>query len=119
MSSPLETDDQSHLTNYVAVNQSAEFAHLRRTFRRFVFPMTAIFLIWYFLFVLLSNYAPSFMSHEVFGNIHLGLIIGLGQFVSTFVITMVYARWADRTFDPMADALAAQVTGLDTPEVTR
>jgi uncharacterized membrane protein (DUF485 family) len=95
--------------SYLEVADSPEFAALRRTFRRFVFPMSALFLAWYLLFVLLSVYATDFMSTEVLGNIHLGLIIGLLQFVSTFVITTVYARWADRRFDPAAADLARRV----------
>jgi uncharacterized membrane protein (DUF485 family) len=92
-------------STYEEVQQSAEFAELRRRFRRFVFPMTALFLAWYFLYVLLAAYATDFMSTQVFGNINVGLIFGLLQFVSTFAITMIYARWADREFDPTADQL--------------
>jgi uncharacterized membrane protein (DUF485 family) len=92
-------------TSYEEVQSSAEFAELRRRFRRFVFPMTALFLAWYFLYVLLAAYATDFMSTKVIGNINIGLLFGLGQFVSTFVITMLYARWADREFDPTADRL--------------
>jgi uncharacterized membrane protein (DUF485 family) len=92
-------------TSYEEVQNSAEFADLRRRFRRFVFPMCGLFLVWYFLYVLLSAYAPDFMSTKVFGNINIGLIFGLLQFVSTFTITMTYARWADREFDPTADRL--------------
>jgi len=93
----------------VAVAASPEFAALRRTFRRFVFPLAALFLVWYLLYVVLSNYAHGFMSKSVVGNVHVGMVFGLLQFVSTFVITMVYARWADRTFDGQADEVAAQV----------
>ena len=95
--------------SYREVADSPEFAALRRTFRRFVFPMSALFLGWYLLYVLLSIYATDFMSTKVIGNIHLGLVIGLLQFVSTFVITTVYARWADRRFDPAAAELARRV----------
>lgn len=95
--------------SYREVADSPEFAALRQTFRRFVFPMSALFLAWYLLYVLLSVYATDFMGIEVIGNIHLGLIIGLLQFVSTFVITTVYARWADRRFDPAAAELARRV----------
>ena len=49
--------------------------------------MSAAFLIWYLLYVLLASYAPGFMSIKVLGNINVGLIFGLLQFVSTFVIT--------------------------------
>jgi uncharacterized membrane protein (DUF485 family) len=92
-------------STYEEVQQSAEFAELRRRFRRFVFPMTALFLAWYFLYVLMAAYATDFMSTKVVGNINVGLIFGLLQFVSTFTITMIYARWADREFDPTADRL--------------
>jgi uncharacterized membrane protein (DUF485 family) len=95
--------------SYLQVADSPEFEALRQTFRRFVFPMSALFLAWYLVYVLLSNYAKDFMSTEVVGNIHLGLVIGLLQFVSTFVITTLYARWADRTFDPAAAELARRV----------
>jgi uncharacterized membrane protein (DUF485 family) len=94
---------------YVDLQGSPEFDELRTRFRKFVFPMTALFLAWYFLYVLLSTYAPEFMSTKVLGNINIGLILGLGQFVSTFVITIIYVRWADREFDPRAAALAKTI----------
>ena len=93
----------------VAMQESAEFAALRSKFRRFVFPLTAAFLAWYFLYVLLAVFAKEFMATRVFGNITWGLILGLLQFVSTFAITMYYARWADREFDPRAKAIAEKM----------
>ena len=54
---------------------------------RFVFPMTAFFLSWYFLYVLLAAFAPHYMAIRVVGNVNIGLIFGLLQFVSTFAIT--------------------------------
>ena len=102
---------------YIAVQESEEFGDLRRTFRGFVFPVTAFFLAWYFLYVLLSMFAHDFMSTKVFGNINIGVILGLGQFVTTFAITIIYVRWADRVFDPRAEALAESVGSHETPEV--
>lgn len=96
-------------TSYEEVQASSEFAELRARFRRFVFPVSALFLAWYFLYVLLAAYAQDFMSTKVVGNINVGLVFGLGQFVSTFAITMTYARWADRQFDPTADRLREHI----------
>ncbi|GAA3667640.1 uncharacterized membrane protein (DUF485 family) [Yimella lutea] len=96
---------------FIAVQQSPEFAELRKKFRAFVFPVTAFFLAWYFLFVLLSIYAPGFMGTKVIGNINIGILMGLGQFVTTFAITFMYARWANREFDPRADAIGARLAG--------
>lgn len=98
-------------TSYQEVQASEEFAQLRSRFRKFVFPMTAAFLIWYFLYVVLAAFAPGFMSTKVVGNINIGLIFGLLQFVSTFVITMLYVRWADREFDPTAQRLRERLEG--------
>ncbi|MEO5610627.1 MAG: DUF485 domain-containing protein [Ornithinibacter sp.] len=106
MSNDARTHDEDP---YLALQSSPEFQELRRKFRRFVFPTTAFFLAWYFLYVLLSIFAPGFMGKLVFGNITLGLLFGLGQFVTTFAITFIYARWANREFDPMADRLGAQL----------
>lgn len=99
------------LTTYRDVQLSPDFSELRRRFRRFVFPMTGLFLAWYFLYVLLADYAPGFMSHKVGGNITVALLFGLGQFVSTFAITLIYVRWADQKFDPDAKHLRDQIEG--------
>jgi uncharacterized membrane protein (DUF485 family) len=93
----------------VAVQQSAEFAGLRRALRNFVFPMTAAFFLWYALYVLLSAYARDFMDTKVVGHINVALVFGLLQFVSTFLIAWLYSRYADRQIDPIADRLKVQV----------
>ena len=105
----MSNDARTDSDRYLDLQRSEEFAELRTRFRRFVFPMTALFLAWYFLYVLLSTYAADFMSQKVFGNINVGLLFGLGQFASTFIITMLYARWADREFDPRAEELHDRV----------
>jgi uncharacterized membrane protein (DUF485 family) len=97
--------------SYSDVQNSPEFIDLRRRFRAFIFPTTVAFLVWYFLYVLLAAFAPEFMGTELFGNINVGLILGLGQFVSTFAITIAYRRWADRHFDPAAEHLRHRIEG--------
>lgn len=99
------------VSTYAEVQASPEFAELRRRFRGFIFPMTALFLVWYFTYVLLSTYAVDFMSTKVIGNINVGLLLSMGQFVSTFVITLVYRRWADRKLDPVAERLRVRIEG--------
>jgi uncharacterized membrane protein (DUF485 family) len=94
---------------YLAAQDSADFIELKRRFRRFAFPMTVAFLTWYLLFVLLSTYAHDFMSTEVFGNINVGLIFGLLQFVSTFAITHLYVSYANRNTDPIAEEMRGRL----------
>jgi uncharacterized membrane protein (DUF485 family) len=96
---------------YRAVQASPEFQELRSRLRRFVFPMSALFLVWYFAYVLLGAFAHNFMAIKVWGNINVGLLIGLGQFVSTFVITGLYVRFANRDLDPRAEAIRTKLEG--------
>ena len=96
---------------YLEVQASPEFQELRNRLRRFVFPMTAIFLIWYAVYVLLGAFAHDFMAIQVFGNINVGLLIGLGQFLTTFLITGLYVRFANRELDPRATAIREELEG--------
>jgi uncharacterized membrane protein (DUF485 family) len=91
------------------MQRSEEFIGLRKALRGFVFPMTAAFFLWYALYVILSAYARDFMATKVVGNINVALIFGLLQFVSTFLIAWLYARFADRKLDPTADRLRAEM----------
>src|SRR3954467_4478623 len=106
---PTETGDENR---YVAVARTPEFDALRSTLRRFVFPVSAAFLIWYALYVLMSAYARDFMSTKVVGHINVALVFGLLQFVSTFLIAWLYARYADRRLDPQSRALRERLGGV-------
>jgi uncharacterized membrane protein (DUF485 family) len=99
--------------DYLAMQASPEFQELRTRLRRFVFPMTAFFLIWYATYVVLGAFAHDFMAIRVWGNINVGLLIGLGQFLTTFVITGLYVRFANRELDPRAAAIRAEMEGAD------
>jgi uncharacterized membrane protein (DUF485 family) len=109
MSTQVETGAPPDPTNYVAVAESEEFAALRKTLRSFVFPMTVAFFLWYALYVILSAYARGFMGTFVVGHINVALIFGLLQFVTTFLIAWLYARFADRKLDPKSDALRQRI----------
>jgi uncharacterized membrane protein (DUF485 family) len=100
-------------SDWEKVQASPEFTELRRRLRVFVFPVSALFLVWYLLYVLLADYAAGFMSTKLFGNVNVGLVFGLLQFVSTFVITGLYVRYASRKLDPLADKIRHEVEGGD------
>ena len=100
----------SSTERYRAVQDSEEFGRLRHAVRSFVFPMTVAFFLWYALYVLLSAYARDFMSVKVVGNINIALLLGLLQFVSTFLIAWYYARFAAREIDPIADKIRGEMS---------
>ena len=90
---------------------SPEFQELRSTHRGFVFPMTVVFLVWYFVYVILAAYFPVFMSIRLWGYINVGLVLGLLQFVSTFAITAAYVHFANKKLDPKATAIRLRLEG--------
>ena len=94
---------------YREMQSTPEFSALRKALRGFVFPMTAAFFLWYLLYVVLSAYARDFMSIKLIGNINVALVFGLLQFVTTFLIAWLYARFAGRKLDPIADELRVKV----------
>ena len=96
---------------YQEIQASPEFVELRHRLRRFVFPMSAIFLVWYLAYVLLAAYEPEFMSIKLAGNLNIGLFIGILQFISTFVITTIYVRYANKNLDPAAERLRERFEG--------
>lgn len=94
---------------YRQAQDSTEFTELKRRFRRFAVPMTVAFLAWYLLFVLLSTYAVDLMNTHVFGNVNLGVLLGLGQFVTTFLITQLYVAYSAKNTDPIADEMRGRL----------
>lgn len=118
MSSTDQTPPPTSGVDWAEIQQSAEFRELRRRLRNWVFPMTVAFLAWYMLYVLLSSYAHGFMSTKLFGNINVALVLGLLQFVTTFVITGLYVRFTNRRIDPLADKIRHDIEGEAAPVAT-
>ena len=70
-----------------------------------MFPATVAFLSWYLLYVVMSNWAHDFMSIKLWGNINVALVFGLLQFVTTFALAYVYAKFSNKNLDPLAAQL--------------
>jgi len=99
----MSTPDPRHAPTaeeFIAAQQSAEFQELRSKRRAFTFPVTIAALLWFLVYILLAMFAPDFYATKIWGNINLGIIIGLLQFVTTFAITYAYVKFADRELEP-------------------
>lgn len=101
---PVTTENEA-TTDSEKAHASEPFQRLTATQRGFVFPLGSAFLLWYFAYVLLADYAHEFMSTRVFGFINIGLLLGLAQFITTFAITTWYVSHANRRVDPLADEI--------------
>ncbi len=91
--------------DYGRIQREEHFQQLKRSFRRFAFPVTVGFLAWYLLYVILSGWARGFMGQKLIGNINVAFVLGVLQFVSTFLITWLYERHMNRHVDPLAERI--------------
>jgi uncharacterized membrane protein (DUF485 family) len=99
---------------YLEVQRSAAFQEVRSRYRRFVVPAVAGFLLWYVAYVVTATTAPSLMARPVAGAVNVAMLAGLGQFLTTFLLTWAYARHARLRRDRAALELR-----WDTQELTR
>jgi uncharacterized membrane protein (DUF485 family) len=111
MGNDARTPDAAASVDFEQVQSTERFQELRKRHRSFVFPMAVAFLLWYFAYVLLADYAVGFMSTKVWGNINVGLILGLLQFVTTFAITGWYVSYSNRRLDPIAAEIRNEIEG--------
>jgi len=79
--------------------------------------MTVAGLVWYIAFVLFATFAPDLMATPVLGNINLGIVLGLLQFVTTFAITWVYISFANKKLEPMQAELREAMESGEIAEI--
>ncbi|MFD0146778.1 MULTISPECIES: DUF485 domain-containing protein [unclassified Streptomyces] len=79
---------------YLEVQRSPAFQEVRSRYRRFVIPAALAFLIWYLAYVVAATAAPGLMARPVLGMVNVAMLAGLGQFLTTFLLTWAYARHA-------------------------
>ncbi|MEU3189562.1 DUF485 domain-containing protein [Streptomyces sp. NPDC006992] len=87
---------------YPTVQRSAAFQQVRRRYRRFALPVSAAFLLWYLGYVVLAVCAPGLMARSVAGVLNVGMVAGLAQFATTFLLTWLYTRHARLRRDRLA-----------------
>lgn len=95
--------------DFVAAKDSAEYRELRKSFTSFAFPMVITFVGLYFVFVLMATYMPHLMGRRVFGFVNVGILFGLFNFFTTYLVTFLYVRHANNNLDPRAATLRARL----------
>lgn len=99
---------------YLEVQRSAAFQEVRSRYRRFVIPAGIGFFAWYLAYVVTATTAPGLMARPVAGAVNVAMLAGLGQFLTTFLLTWAYSRHARLRRDRAALELR-----WDTQELTR
>lgn len=90
-------------------------AELRGRHRRFSFPMTVVFLVWYMLLIVTAAYSPGFFGDKVYGNVNVGLLFAFSQFLMTFLVAFLYRQYAKSRLDPVAAEIRDEVSRSAAP----
>jgi uncharacterized membrane protein (DUF485 family) len=91
-----------------AVERSPEFRELVGRRKRFLIPVTVVWLGIFLTYLLLAAFAPEIMGNEVAFGFTLGFVISAMQVFMTWAVTWLYLRRSDRVFEPL-ERRAAQV----------
>jgi uncharacterized membrane protein (DUF485 family) len=102
-----------------AAERDPEMVELERRHNRFVWPVTAFFLVYYLSLNVLAGVAPELMGRKVFGEFTFGYLYALSQFLMAFVVAWAYTRYAKRRLDPLAADLRDRFSAVDSREVDR
>ncbi|MEE1738959.1 DUF485 domain-containing protein [Streptomyces sp. BE147] len=82
-----------------------DLRRLRAAYRVLRRVATFTALSYFVLFLVLSAYVPELMTRRMGGGLTLGLLMGLGQLPVIGLAIRVYERTAERTVDPLSEAL--------------
>lgn len=96
---------------FIQMRDSEQFNELRSVYRKFAFPWTVAFFAWYVLYVVLAVFAPDFMGITFAGHWNMALVMGLLQFATTFLITWIYVKYANKNIEPRSAAIREALEG--------
>ncbi|MRR39444.1 DUF485 domain-containing protein, partial [bacterium] len=95
--------------NWAEIASNPRFVELHRKKMVFLYGWWAFSAGCYFLLLIGAGYTPELFGIEVIGNINVGYLLALAQFVVSFGIAIHYGRVADRDFDRLTQELVKQI----------
>lgn len=73
--------------------------------------LTVLELFIYFGFILLLAYGKDFLNQKIYGPITVGIPIGIGVILLSWILTGVYVAWANRSYDRKVSELREKLGG--------
>jgi uncharacterized membrane protein (DUF485 family) len=89
--------------------QSEEFKRLVRRKWIVAVLLTACLFLLYYGFILLIAWDKAFLARRIGEHATLGIPLGAGVIVLSWVLTAVYVLWANRSYDKAVAELKGQV----------
>ncbi len=93
--------------DWLAVERSDEFQELVHARRRFLAPLTIVFLVGSIGYLLLAAFAPGIMGWQIADGLPFMWVASVSQVLLTWALCWAYLRKADRDFEPLEERAAA------------
>ena len=85
--------------------EDPEFKDLVHRKNRVSLNLTILTLVLYYGFILLIAFKRDVFASKISGNITFGIVLGIGVILSCWVLTGIYVRWANQSYDAMVARL--------------
>jgi len=88
---------------YARIRKNPQFADMVNRRERFAWFLAGVVFLVFYSFVMAVAFAPDWIAQKPFegSNVTIGILLGLFQFVSFWILTFVYVRRANGEFDDM------------------
>lgn len=91
--------------NHLELLNDPEFREMARKKNAISMVLTAAMLLIYFGFILLIAFKRDLFGGRLAGGITVGVALGVGVIVVSWILTGVYVRWANSKYDAMVETL--------------
>ncbi len=90
---------------------SSEFKSIVRGKNAISIILTILELAIYFGFILLIAYNKEFLSQKIYGPVTVGIPIGIGVIVLSWVLTGIYVLWSNKVYDEKVSRMKEKIGG--------
>lgn len=91
--------------------KSSLFKEIVRSKNSISLILTVLELIIYFGFVLLVAYNEEFLGEKLYGSITVGIPIGIGVIILSWLLTGIYVLWSNKVYDEKVSKIRENLGG--------
>lgn len=88
-----------------------EFVELTRQRKSISLVLTLLEFVIYFGFILLVAFGQGFLARMFTQRVPMGIPIAVGAIFFSWVLTGIYIKWANDTYDPMVKNVKSKIGG--------
>ncbi len=90
---------------------STEFKAIVRSKNAISIILSILELAIYFGFILLIAYNKEFLSQKIYGPVTVGIPVGIGVIVLSWVLTGIYVTWSNKIYDEKVSKIREKIGG--------